>query len=181
MTHKSIGRDVLRDQGEGAKFATINVFLDDSTKIDYGKDFWMPIEPWEYTVCSRGLSTQLSENGVDSGGSGTSGPSGIYDDAISIAAYQRYSTVNNTDLFFYEITWYFQPKTVGENTGFNYYVNVTGPGGNRVVQGKKGAGQRTGDSGYSAFYAKENYTQVIFYYDKASHKFPIIPVKDVNR
>jgi hypothetical protein len=182
MSFKALGRSDLQAQGYGTKFWTLS---SDTGNIDYSKDFWMPIESWEYTVCSRGLSTQLTENGVSSAGVGSSSPSGIYADAFSVAAYQRYSDINSTDSnttdeFLYEITWYFQPAMLNDN-GYYYYVNLTGPDGNKELLVKGEASRKTGSSGYDAFYSTAKYTKVILYYANTPHAFPIVSVNDTNR
>jgi hypothetical protein len=165
-------REKSKNYDYGSNLWTINIFLDDEAR-DYTKDFWLPIEPWEYMVCSQGLSTQLvdTEKAYAVGG-------GIYAnmDAISVAAYRRVARLN--DSFLYEVTWYIQPS--GER-GFMYTVDAIGHGETKSIQTKKGAGQRLGDSGYVAFYSSINYTEIILTYLDEEHPYPIIEVKDANR
>jgi uncharacterized protein YpmB len=157
--------------GYGSNLWTINTFLDDSL-YDYSKDFWMPIQPWEYMVCSRGLSTQL----VDEGGVTAAG-GGIYQgvDSISVAAYRRVTSSNDT--FLYEITWYIQPS----GRGYYYTIDAKSGSSTRVIQAKEAAYQRTGDTGYLPFYDKVNYTEIVLKYLDKEHRYPIIEVKDANR
>lgn len=141
--------------------------------MDFTKDFWQPIEPWEYQVCSQGLSTELNqkENQVDIGGS-------IYNTTITVTANQFVPAGNNS--YLYEISWYIHP--FGE-TGDYYTINLVGPGVDDVFKPKTGAGQRRGDMGYETFYATKNYTQVKLVYlaDNIPHFFQIASGPDKNR
>lgn len=141
-------------------------------------NFWLPIQPWEFQVCSQGLSSQLTDdNHAESGGSG------IYDTAMTIAAYKRIP-VRLNDTLLYEVTWYFQPMMTGDH-GQYYEVELTGPGGKKVLQEKKGVSRQDGDYGYLAWYDAENYTDAVINYGLLTldKKFTtkIINVTDINR
>jgi hypothetical protein len=161
-------RNTLKNYGYGSNLWTINTFSDDSV-YDYSKDFWMSIEPWEYQVCSRGLSTQLTdEDGVVATGGG------IYSatESVTVAAYKTFTKIG--DPFLYEITWYIQPSGA---EGFYYTVDVRErehDGLNKFVQESTGAGQRTGSSGYVPFYSTVNYNFVVLKYLGNEKIYPIV-------
>ena len=170
-------RNYARDKnlGYGSNLWTINTLLDSSV-YDYSKDFWMPIQPWEYMVCSRGLSTQLTDtDGVTAVGGG------IYDnkESITVAAYRRVASRNDT--FLYEVTWYIQPSGIGSHAGYSYTIDAKNSNSSIVIQGVKKAYQNTGDEGYYPFYSTINFTEIVLKFLDEEHDYPIIEVKDASR
>jgi hypothetical protein len=149
-------------------------------EMDFSKDFWMPIAPWEYEVCSRGLSTQLVyENGAGVGSTW----SGIYGDAATVAAYRRMPERNSNidNMLLYEISWYFHPADKGKYYNLKLVNSITGA--SKEIQPKTGASKRTGGSGYKAFYSADVYDRVILT-DESTPKeflFYVIPANDSNR
>jgi hypothetical protein len=148
--------------------------------IDFSKDFWMPIQPWEYEVCSRGLSTQL----VYEGGAGVGSIfSGIYADTVTVAAYKRTPERNvDTDAsMLYEVAWYFHPA----NNGKYYDIKLvnTKTNENKVIQEKTGASTKSGDSGYVAFYSVTNYDKVVLNDESTpkEYRFNIVNTTDADR
>ena len=139
--------------------------------MDFNKDFWQPIQPWEYDVCRSGLSTQLNpkQNQLSIGGS-------IYNTTITVTANQFYAPENNS--YLYEVSWYVHP--FGETGGY-YTINLMGIGIDDVFIQKTGAGQRRGSQGYNAFYSSKNYTKVKLVYEGAPYSFDILPTLDKNR
>ncbi len=141
-------------------------------KMDFTKDFWQPIESWEYDVCSQGLSTNLEYKpiGASIGGS-------IYATTVTLSASQLYVSERN-DSYLYEVSWYVHPKgTIGDY----YTINLIGTNIDDVLKEKTGAGQIRGDQGYIAFYATRNYTNVRLVYANEPYEFIIVPKVDINR
>jgi len=147
-----------------------------STKIDYTKDLFMPVESWEYEVCERGLSTQLASD--DGSGVSTNSRStyGIYSDTSTVIAYARIPS-NLSESRLYEITWYFQPKDKDKY----YVVDLVGTSGTKSIQAKLNAPANGGSSGYVAFYSNDTYTKAVMTYDSIAHDYRIINVSDTNR
>jgi hypothetical protein len=139
--------------------------------MDFTKDFWQPIESWEYQVCSQGLSTALAPKGnqVELGGS-------IYDTTITATASQAYVSQGN-DSYLYELSWYVHPS----GDGYHYSINLIGPGVDDVVKSKVDVGQLRGDQGYITFYSAKNYTKVKVIYNDTQYLFEIASAKDTNR
>ena len=154
------------------KYNTVN--------MDFTKDFWMPIQPWEYEVCSRGLSTQLTyENGAGVGSTFSS----IYDDTVTVAAYKR-TPVRNLDAdasMLYEISWYFHPAKEGKYYDIKLISRKTSD--SKVIQTKAGANTKSGDSGYVAFYSATDYDTVVLTDESTpkEYRFAIINTTDADR
>lgn len=147
--------------------------------IDFSKDFWMAIEPWEYEVCSRGLSTQLAYEGNAGAGSMFSG---IYADTVTVAGYKRVPERNAaTDPSkLYEISWYFHPA----NEGKYYSIKLIGPNGaSKDIQARTGASKKNGATGYVALYSSVDYNKIILSDESTpqEYTFNIIETKDSNR
>jgi len=148
--------------------------------MDFSKDFWMPIQPWEYEVCSRGLSTQLTyENGAGL----ESVFSGIYDDTVTVAAYKRIPERNaNIDSsMLYEVSWYFHPANTERH--YNVILLNTKTMENKTIQSTADASAKTGASGYVAFYSVKDYDKVVLRDESTPKEFTfiIIATNDTSR
>jgi hypothetical protein len=148
--------------------------------IDFNKDFWMPIQPWEYEVCSRGLTTQLTYEGNAGAGSIFSG---IYADTITVAAYKRAPERNaNTDpSLLYEVSWYFHPADRGRYYSVRLVNSVTGA--SKDIQARAEASKGSGAAGYVAFYSVTDYDKVILDDESTPQEFTfnIVRTTDPNR
>jgi hypothetical protein len=148
--------------------------------IDFRKDFWMPIEPWEYEVCSKGLSTQLTYEGNAGAGSIFSG---IYADTVTVAAYkllpERTSDIDSSKL--YEVSWYFHPADNGKYYSIKLVNSVNGK--SKIVQARTGASTKSGAAGYYAFYSIDDYDKVVLSDESTPQDFTfnIVEGKDSNR
>jgi hypothetical protein len=148
--------------------------------MNFEKDFWMPIEPWEYEVCSRGLTTQLTYEGNAGAGSMFSG---IYADTVTLAAYKRVPE-RNIDVdpsMLYEVSWYFHPT--GEGKYYNVKMISSSTGASKEIQARTGASKRSGSVGYVAFYSATNYDKVVLSDESTpqDYSFNIVPTNDSNR
>jgi hypothetical protein len=173
--------------GDSYTFQVLNPFTGRTNlnrNTDYTKDFWLPIEDWEYQVCTQGLSTQLQDSDWTSSGSGSQAWSGIYGDAVSVQAYRKYSTNTNygNNTFLYEVAWYFQPS----DKDTKYFVNMTGKIGSVLISKLKLATVKKGESGYYAFYSNNTYDKVILTEqitssEQITHQFNIVSKLDAAR
>lgn len=153
---------------EGSSFWGSHSYND----IGFSDEFWMKIEPWEYGVCTNGLTSQLNEkeNPIAIGGS-------IYDITITASANQFYSIIDDSKL--YEVSWYVHPNGAH---GHKYTVSVkTDKNEMDIIQESTAAGPRRGSQGYQAFYSTKNYTLVYIIYDNQEYKYEIIPGLDANK
>ncbi|MGV8171224.1 MAG: hypothetical protein ACP5OA_00850 [Candidatus Woesearchaeota archaeon] len=148
--------------------------------IDFKKDFWRQIAPWEYEVCTRSLSTQLTYE--DNAGIGSTW-SGIYADTITVMAYRR---VPERGLYgdtqsLYEVAWYFHPA----NEDKYYLVKLTNSvtGNFKDIQARTGVNTRNGGSGYNAFYSVDIYDKAVLVDETGGteHVFDIVNTTDINR
>lgn len=161
--------------GANAKFNVHSLWTPSDSgsysNMDFSKDFWLPIEPWEYEVCRYGLSTQLTPQKNQAGIGGS-----VYNTTITVTASQFYAPGNNS--YLYEVSWYVHPS--GETGGY-YTINLIGSGIDDIFIQKTGAGQRRGSQGYNAFYSSKNYTKVKLTYEGTTYPFEIVPTLDKNR
>lgn len=147
------------------------------TELDFSKNFWMPIAPWEYEVCSRGLSTQLVyEEGAGVG----SMWSGIYADAVTVEAYRRTPLRNNDvgNSLLYEVSWYFHPSDKGKYYSLKLTNSATGV--SKVIQERVGASTKSGGSGYSAFYSAEKYDKAVLSDESTPREYTFYIVNETD-